>query len=192
MTTMPSSSTGPSSIPIRYARSSAPSGSSCLRYFLGRGEVPKTLVFAKTDSHADDIIQTVREEFAEGNQFCKKITYKVEEDPASVLAQFRNDYYPRIAVTVDMVATGTDVKKPLECLLFMRDVRSRNYFEQMKGRGTRTLGHDDLRKVSPSAVSGKTHYVIVDARWRHKITQNLQPAARHKALCATQGPRHGG
>jgi len=55
-----------------------------------------------------------------------------------VLQQFRNEYYPRIAVTVDMIATGTDVK-PLECLLFMRDVKSRNYFEQMKGRGTRTL-----------------------------------------------------
>ena len=130
--------------------------------FPGRAEVPKTLVFAKTDSHADDIIQTVREEFAEGNNFCKKITYKVEEDPKSVLAQFRNDYYPRIAVTVDMIATGTNVK-PLECLLFMRDVKSRNYFEQMKGRGTRTLDRDDLKKVSPSAVSGKTHYVIIDA-----------------------------
>ena len=130
--------------------------------FPGRAEVPKTLIFAKTDSHADDIIQIAREEFDEGNQFCKKITYRAEEDPKSLLAQFRNDYYPRIAVTVDMIATGTDVK-PLECLLFMRDVRSRNYFEQMKGRGTRTLDHDDLRQVSPSALSGKTHYVIVDA-----------------------------
>ena len=130
--------------------------------FPGREEVPKTLIFAKTDSHADDIIQTVREEFAEGNEFCKKITYRTKEDPKSVLAQFRNDYYPRIAVTVDMIATGTDVR-PLECLLFMRDVRSRNYFEQMKGRGTRTLEHDDLMKVSPSAMSSKTHYVIVDA-----------------------------
>ena len=109
--------------------------------FPGRAEVPKTLVFAKTDSHADDIIQIVREEFGEGNAFCKKITYKAEEDPKSVLAQFRNDYYPRIAVTVDMIATGTDVR-PLECLLFLRDVKSRNYFEQMKGRGTRTLGQD--------------------------------------------------
>ena len=140
--------------------------------FPGRAEVPKTLVFAKTDSHADDIIQTVREEFAEGNEFCKKMTYTVEEDPKSVLAQFRNDYYPRIAVTVDMIATGTDVK-PLECLLFMRDVRSRNYFEQMKGRGTRTLDHDDLKKVSPSAVSGKTHYVIVDAVG---VTKSLKTA----------------
>ncbi len=142
--------------------------------FPGRREVPKTLVFAKTDSHADDIIQTVREEFGEGNEFCKKITYRVEEDPRSVLAQFRNDYYPRIAVTVDMIATGTDVK-PLECLLFMRDVRSRNYFEQMKGRGTRTLGHDDLRKVTPSALTAKTHYVIVDAVG---VTKSLKTASR--------------
>ena len=142
--------------------------------FPGRAEVPKTLVFAKTDSHADDIIQTAREEFAEGNDFCKKITYRANEDPKSLLAQFRNDYYPRIAVTVDMVATGTDVR-PLECLLFMRDVRSRNYFEQMKGRGTRTLDHDDLKKVSPSAVSGKTHYVIVDAVG---VTQSLKTGSQ--------------
>ena len=142
--------------------------------FPGRQEVPKTLVFAKTDSHADDIIQTVREEFGEGNQFCKKITYRAEEDPKSVLAQFRNNYDPRIAVTVDMIATGTDVK-PLECLFFMRSVKSRNYFEQMKGRGTRTVGHDDLRKVTPSAVSAKTHYVIVDAVG---VTKSLNTASR--------------
>lgn len=130
--------------------------------FPDRDEIPKTLIFAKTDSHADDIINMVREEFAEGNEFCKKVTYKIEEDPKSVLAQFRNEYYPRIAVTVDMIATGTDVK-PLECLLFMRDVKSRNYFEQMKGRGTRTLDREGLIKVTPSAHTDKTHFVIVDA-----------------------------
>ncbi|ANV83307.1 restriction endonuclease subunit R [Picosynechococcus sp. PCC 7003] len=130
--------------------------------FPGREEVPKTLFFAKDDSHADDIIQTVRKEFNEGNEFCKKVTYRSEEDPKSILAQFRNGYHPRIAVTVDMIATGTDVK-PLECLVFMRDVKSLNYFEQMKGRGTRTLDKDALVKVTPSAKSGKTHYVIVDA-----------------------------
>lgn len=142
--------------------------------FPGRTEVPKTLIFAKTDSHADDIIQTVREEFNEGNAFCKKLTYKTEEDPKSVLQQFRNEYNPRIAVTVDMIATGTDVK-PLECLLFMRDVKSRNYFEQMKGRGTRTLDRDDLKKVTPSAISAKTHYVIVDAIG---VTQSLKTASQ--------------
>ena len=129
--------------------------------FPHRKEVPKNLIFAKTDSHADDIVQIVREEFGEGNDFCQKITYSVQNAEA-VLSSFRNDYYPRIAVTVDMIATGTDVK-PIECLLFMRDVRSRNYFEQMKGRGTRVLSKDDLQKVTPSATENKDHFVIVDA-----------------------------
>ena len=129
--------------------------------FPRRKEVPKTLIFAKTDSHADDIIQIVREEFGEGNDFCRKITYSAE-NPEEVLSSFRNDYYPRVAVTVDMIATGTDVK-PIECLIFMRDVRSKNYFEQMKGRGTRTLDVDDLQKVTPSATGNKDHFVIVDA-----------------------------
>lgn len=129
--------------------------------FPHRREVPKTLIFAKTDSHADDIIQIVREEFGEGNNFCQKITCQADK-PETVLSAFRNDYYPRIAVTVDMIATGTDVK-PIECLIFMRDVRSRNYFEQMKGRGTRVLGKDDLQKVTPSATENKDHFVIIDA-----------------------------
>lgn len=127
----------------------------------GEYEVPKTLIFAKTDSHADDIINIVREEFDESNDFCKKVTYKIDEDPKSVLNRFRNDYYPRIAVTVDMIATGTDVK-PLEVLLFMRDVKSINYFEQMKGRGTRTIPTDKLQLVTRTADT-KTHFVIVDA-----------------------------
>jgi type I restriction enzyme R subunit len=125
-------------------------------------ELPKTLVFAKTDSHADDIIQIIREEFDEGNDFCKKVTYKIDEDPKSVLNRFRNSWAPRIAVTVDMIATGTDVK-PLEVLLFMRDVKSINYFEQMKGRGTRTIGFDDLKRVTRTAKHTKTHFVIIDA-----------------------------
>lgn len=129
--------------------------------FPRRKEVPKTLIFAKTDSHADDIINIVREEFGEGNEFCKKITYSVG-NAEDTLSSFRNDYYPRIAVTVDMIATGTDVK-PLECLIFMRDVRSKNYFEQMVGRGTRTICVDDLQKVTPSATENKDHFVIVDA-----------------------------
>lgn len=129
--------------------------------FPHREEVPKTLIFAKTDSHADDIIQIVRDEFGEGNEFCKKVTYAAD-NPESVLSSFRNDYNPRIAVTVDMIATGTDVK-PIECLIFMRDVRSKNYFEQMKGRGTRTLNVDDLQRVTPSATGNKDHFVIVDA-----------------------------
>ncbi|WP_242917372.1 type I restriction-modification enzyme R subunit C-terminal domain-containing protein [Pontibacter liquoris] len=128
----------------------------------GNFEVPKMLIFAKSDSHADDIINIVREEFAEENKFCKKITYRTE-DPKGTLTQFRNSYYPRVAVTVDMIATGTDIK-PLEVLLFMRDVKSRSYYEQMKGRGTRTLSLEDLRASgTPSAKFTKDHFVIIDA-----------------------------
>ena len=131
------------------------------KLFPRRKEVPKTLIFAKTDSHADDIIQIVRDVFGEGNEFCQKITCKAD-NPEAILSSFRNDYYPRIAVTVDMIATGVDVK-PIECLLFMRDVRSKNYFEQMKGRGTRTLSKEDLQKVTPSALENKDRFIIVDA-----------------------------
>jgi len=132
------------------------------RIYPSRKEVPKTLIFAKTDSHADDIIRIVREVYGEGNAFCKKVTYKADEDPDTILSNFRNEYYPRIAVTVDMIATGTDVK-PLEVLLFMRDVRSRGYYEQMKGRGVRSLDAESLKKVSNSADSAKTHFVLIDA-----------------------------
>jgi len=131
------------------------------RIFPTRRETPKTLIFAKTDSHADDIVQTVREVYGQGNAFCRKVTYS-EKDADGVLASFRNDYHPRIAVTVDMIATGTDVK-PLEVLLFMRNVRSRGYYEQMKGRGVRSLGADGLQSVSASADGAKTRFVLIDA-----------------------------
>jgi len=130
--------------------------------FPARKETPKTLIFAKTDSHADDIINIVREVYAQGNAFCKKVTYRSEEDADSILSSFRNDYNPRIAVTVDMIATGTDVK-PLEVLLFMRDVRSKGYYEQMKGRGVRSLDGDSLKRVSNSADGAKTRFVLIDA-----------------------------
>lgn len=130
--------------------------------FPGRTEVPKTLVFAKTDLHAEDIVKLAREEFGKGNDFCQKITSKsTGKKPEDLLADFRNSYFPRIAVTVDMIATGTDVR-PLECLLFMRNVKSLAYFEQMKGRGCRVIDSDSLQSVTPDA-KAKTHFVIVDA-----------------------------
>ena len=132
-----------------------------LEIFPERSHTPKTLIFAKTDSHAEDIVEIVREEFGKGNDFCKKITYRTTEDPETLIKEFRNNYYPRIAVTVDMISTGTDIK-PLEVLLFMRDVASPVYFEQMKGRATRTIHPDELKAVTPDA-KHKTHFVLVDA-----------------------------
>jgi type I restriction enzyme R subunit len=130
--------------------------------FPGRKEVPKTLIFAKDDSHADDIVQIVREEFGKGNEFAVKITYRTTGGKAEeLLSDFRNSYSPRIVVTVDMIATGTDVK-PLECLLFMRSVHSRSFFEQMKGRGVRVINDSDFQAVTPDA-KAKTRFVIVDA-----------------------------
>ncbi|MEV4919440.1 DEAD/DEAH box helicase family protein [Streptomyces tirandamycinicus] len=130
--------------------------------FPGRTEVPKTLVFAKDDAHADRIVQMLREEFNEENRFAVKITYKTTgAKPEELLSEFRTSYWPRIAVTVDMIATGTDIK-PLECILFLRGVKSRNFFEQMKGRGVRVINDADFQQVTPDARS-KTHFVIVDA-----------------------------
>jgi type I restriction enzyme R subunit len=130
--------------------------------FPGRKEVPKTLVFAKTDLHADDIVQVIRDEFGKGNEFCQKITSKTTGiRPDELLQQFRNSYHPRIAVTVDMIATGTDVKA-IECLIFMRNINSASYFEQMKGRGVRVIDSTDLIARTPDA-HAKTRFVIVDA-----------------------------
>jgi type I restriction enzyme R subunit len=128
--------------------------------FPGRTRVPKTLIFAKDDSHADDIVQVVREEFGKGNEFAVKITYRADR-PEELLANFRNSFDPRIVVSVDMIATGTDVK-PIEIVMFMRSVKSRIYFEQMIGRGARVINRTDLESVTPDA-GAKTHFVIVDA-----------------------------
>lgn len=130
--------------------------------FPGRTEVPKTLIFAKDDNHAEEIVRIVREEFGKGNEFCQKITYRVSGiKPEQLISDFRNRYNPRISVTVDMIATGTDIK-PLEALLFMRSVTSRVLFEQMLGRGTRVINPTDLKAVTPDA-SRKDRFVIVDA-----------------------------
>ena len=130
--------------------------------FPGRTWVPKTLIFAKDDSHAEDIVKIVREEFGKGNDFAQKITYRTTgADPKDLIKAFRVSPLPRIAVTVDMIATGTDIK-PVEIVLFMRAVKSRTFFEQMKGRGVRVIKGDDLKSVTPDAVS-KDHFVIVDA-----------------------------
>jgi len=125
--------------------------------------IPKTLIFAKDDSHAEDIVRVAREELGKGNDVIAKITYKSSDGnkPEQLLQDFRTSYYPRIAVTVDMIATGTDVK-PIEMVVFMRMVRSRNFFEQMKGRGVRTIPDTDLQVVTPDAVH-KDRFVLVDA-----------------------------
>ncbi|MFI2664000.1 type I restriction endonuclease subunit R [Micromonospora carbonacea] len=132
--------------------------------FPGRSTVPKTLIFACDDNHAEEIVAMVRLVFGRGNDFAKKITYSSRRDgdnPDALIQAFRNSPELRIAVTVDMIATGTDVK-PLECVFFLRPVRSATYFEQMKGRGARTIDPADFQSVTPDA-EVKDRFVIVDA-----------------------------
>jgi len=128
--------------------------------FPNREYVPKTLIFAKDDAHAEMITQIIREEFNKGNDFCQKITYKLEgKKPAQLIKEFRNELNPRIAVTVDMIATGTDIKT-IEVVMFMRKVNSRQYFEQMKGRGCRVMKDDDFREINKGAYSKDRFYVV--------------------------------
>lgn len=175
--------------------------------FPGRREVPKTLIFAKDDSHADDIVQIVREEFGKGNDFCQKITYKTSTarvvtrktlsdgseieaiiykssgvKPEDLLSAFRNSYDPRIVVTVDMIATGTDIK-PVEIVMFMRAVKSRNFFEQMKGRGVRVISDTDFQAVTPDAKT-KTHFVLIDCVGITERNLTDQPSLERKPRVA--------
>lgn len=142
--------------------------------FPGRTEVPKTLIFAKDDHHAEEIVEIAREVFGKGNDFAKKITYRVTgTSPEELISAFRNQYNPRIAVTVDMIATGTDIK-PVEVLIFLRDVKSALYFEQMKGRGVRTITDADLVNVTPDAVR-KDRFVLIDAVGVSESVKTIAP-----------------
>ena len=130
--------------------------------FPDRENLPKTIIFAKDDNHAEIITGIVREVFDEGNDFAQKITYRSGDKPQDLIKTFRNSFMPRIAVTVDMVATGTDIK-PVEIVFFMRAVKSRAYFEQMKGRGVRVIDGDTLQSVSGADAKEKDRFVIIDA-----------------------------
>ena len=163
------------------------------RIFPDRKEVPKTLFFAKNDSHAEDILEVIREEFGMGNEDAVKVTYKPErgalkagkklsasQKPDALIQRFRNSYQPRIAVTVDMIATGTDIK-PLECVVFMRSVKSHGLFEQMKGRGVRVIPEADFQAVTPDA-KVKTHFVIVDCVGVMEEQKSDPPLIRERGI----------
>lgn len=123
--------------------------------------LPKTLIFALNEAHATNIVNIAKEVFGRtDDRFIQKITYSVG-DSNELIRQFRNDKDFRIAVTCTLVATGTDVK-PLEVVIFMRDVVSLPLYTQMKGRGVRTIGDEQLRNVTPNAIS-KDCFYLVDA-----------------------------
>lgn len=126
--------------------------------------IPKTLIFAKDDYHASKIVEIAKEVFAkefDGNipeNYVQKITYSAGDSNA-LIRDLRTEKDFRIAVTVTLVATGTDVK-PLEVVLFMRDVMSDVLYTQMKGRGCRTLKDDKLREVTPNADTKECYYIV--------------------------------
>ena len=130
--------------------------------FRGRREIPKTLIFCLNESHAETVTEIARQVLGLDDTGVQKITYRsTGRTGQDLIKDFRTSHRFRVAVTVDMVATGTDIK-PLECVIFLRDVRSAQYFEQMKGRGARTIRPDDLRLATPSA-RAKDRFVVVDA-----------------------------
>jgi len=136
----------------------------CTEMFPERDEVPKTIFFAKHDQHAEDILYIIRQEFARGSEFARKITYKAEGTVEQNIQDFRNDPQLRIAVTVEQIGTGTDVKA-VECLVFMRMVGSRVLLNQMRGRAVRTINDDDFWAVTPGAAEKgqtKEYSVLVD------------------------------
>lgn len=144
--------------------------------------IPKTLIFAKDDNHAEEIVKITKEVFSKGDEFCRKITYNIgKQNPEELIKSFRNTPEFRIAVTVDMIATGTDIK-PLEVLIFMRDVKSQMYYEQMKGRGVRSININDLKSVTPNATD-KTRFYLIDAVGVTESHKNIsQPLERNRNL----------
>lgn len=144
--------------------------------------IPKTLIFAKDDNHAEEIVKITKEVFSKGDEFCQKITYNIgKQNPEELIKSFRNTPEFRIAVTVDMIATGTDIK-PLEVLIFMRDVKSQMYYEQMKGRGVRSININDLKSVTPNATD-KTRFYLIDAVGVTESHKNIsQPLERNRNL----------
>jgi type I restriction enzyme R subunit len=154
--------------------------------FPGRTAVPKTLIFARDDDHAEAIAEIACEVFDAGREFAHNIARRADTaDPDALIRRFRSDYNPRIAVTVDMIATGTDVS-PLEALIFLRDVKSAPYFEQMKGRGACTITPAALRQVTPDAQE-KTRFVVIDAVGvTESLNQVTAPLERERAEDAKQ------
>ncbi len=177
--------------------------------FSGRAEVPKTLIFAKDDSHADDIVRLVREVFAEGNEFCQKITYrtgftkrtrKVTNDdgteseviewvrtanltPDEILANFRNSFYPRIAVTVDMISTGTDVKL-IECVFFFRNVKSTGFCPASRASRPKSRSNRRPNNWRKKASRPSSRPPSAAASWRSASRTSRRSTATLSTTCS--------
>ena len=152
--------------------------------------IPKTLIFAKDDNHATQIVKCVKKVFGEKfdgevpENFVQKITYSAGDSNA-LIRDLRNEKDFRIAVTVTLVATGTDVK-PLEVVLFMSDVKSEVLYTQMKGRGCRVISEDKLKEITPNATTKECFYIVdavgVTESDKHMPKPGGEPKPKTKTL----------
>jgi len=134
----------------------------------------KTLIFAATDNHADLIVTLLKEIYGEMgidvyDDAIKKITGSIE-DPLDMIKKFKNETYPNIAVTVDLLSTGIDVPKICN-IVFLRRVKSRILYEQMLGRATRLC--TDIKK---------THFNVYDAVGLYdslELVSNMKPVVKN-------------
>jgi len=131
----------------------------------------KTLIFAATDDHADLIVKILKEEFEEllgelDDDAIAKITGSIDK-PGTMIKKYKNEKFPTIAVTVDLLTTGIDVEE-ICSLVFLRRVRSRILYEQMLGRATRLC-----KRI------GKDHFNIYDAVGLYEA---LEPVTNMKAV----------
>ncbi|MEU8112755.1 DUF4357 domain-containing protein [Micromonospora sp. NPDC048947] len=153
--------------------------------FPGRTVVPKTVIFAMSDAHADAVVDACRQIFEQGQDFAVKITAQVA-NPHELLHRFRTERAPRIAVTVDMLASGVDIPA-VECLVFLRPIRSELLYQQMLGRGTRLITEDSLQAVTPDATE-KAFFAVFDAVGvtdeGHFATADRVPRQDHHRLTA--------
>jgi len=141
----------------------------------------KTLIFCVNDAHADLVVTLLKEAFqtqygSVDDDAVIKITGSADQ-PLQLIRRYKNERYPSVAVTVDLLTTGVDV--PEICnLVFLRRVNSRILFDQMLGRATR-----------PCDVIGKDCFRIFDAVRLYEALQDLtamQPVVANPNLSVTQ------
>lgn len=156
--------------------------------------IPKTLIFAKDDNHATEIVNVVKEVFADKfkngvapDKFVQKITYSAGDSNA-LIRDLRTDKEFRIAVTVTLVATGTDVK-PLEVVLFMNDVKSDVLYTQMKGRGCRVINEDKLREITPNSFLSRLILpCLINSSFSARMRSRRTEAGSSFGSCGTSFP----
>jgi type I restriction enzyme, R subunit len=167
------------------------------------GRFPKMLIFAANDiphkSHANQLVETCRKLFNQGDDFVQKITGNADVDrPLQRIREFRNRPKPSVVVTVDMLSTGVDIPA-LEFIVFLRPVKSRILWEQMLGRGTRKCPEinkekfvifdcfdgtliDYFRKASNFAIEPPKTKPLTIAEVVEKIWQNIDRDYHTKVL----------